>query len=681
MGRKSYTTDSERRKNMFGRSGATKAFAVVVVVVALVPYAASTGAKIPPRTARKASSAASRQGRGFDDEALAIERFVKNPTITNGGDATLAPSSAESALTATPAAVPPPVALPPASTAQPSIHVTSPLTNASMIPLCSVDRNGYFIPINDPRREDPGVVTRTSSATTFAQVQATQDTLTSAIGAISGIAGPAGDLTDGVFTVLVGGDTKIFKLAQTFAKSFFALSAAASIVGMALNLAGIGGPSEDDLLLEAIQTGFQRMDEKLNELQRFIRDEVLEAKLLVGDVALDDLTSGLEVIGRSFTDYVNATAENRAAIYGPRLRAVCNEPFKTPYDIFYGLYGYVCKTCDFGSRKRADLLQLAVDKSANEPGGASAVTFMGIFGNFTLRAMSTAMFYHGVCLPPIEGACVDRPTDLVWLERIGQMNISFLEAGDNIRNISETLTGQWVETLRADDLKPLVEGSTESIANGIVAFFREKQPSFRFQVLVAKRDNELKIEYLSRAGCGKTETERCSTVLDRTGHFWFDDINGHTISIRYRDATLAPPNANIALPGQEPRPFAEFYRTFVEEKYGIIDLNSAPFKGPPLPCFPPFEVNGLTETPTAWAACLVSTCVLCNEAENAAFQAVVSSTNNFVHRLKDDGATFSELFVGYTSTSEAENNQYFPRVDVRFLKAANIDDPFRFYFT
>jgi hypothetical protein len=92
-------------------------------------------------------------------------------------------------------------------------------------------------------------------------------------------------------------------------------------------------------------------------------------------------------------------------------------------------------------------------------------------------------------------------------------------------------------------------------------------------------------------------------------------------------------------------------------------------------------VNGLTLTPTAWAACLVSTCVLCNEAENVAFQAVVSSTNNFVHRLKDDGATFSELFVAYTSTSEVENNQYFPRVDVRFLKAANIDDPFRFYFT
>jgi hypothetical protein len=556
---------------------------------------------------------------------------------------------------------------------------TSALTKASKVPLCLVDVNGFFIPLNDPRRIAPDVVTRSSDVITFDDVEAKQDTMNDAIGAIAGIAGPG---ADAVYTVAVGGSEKMLKMAQTYATSFFLLAAAAPAIGLALNLAGVGGPSESDILLEAVQTGFQRIDAKLNDLQRFIRDEVLEAKLLVGDVALDDLTSGLEVIGRSFTDYVNATAENRAAIYGPRLRAVCNEPFKTPYDICYGLYGYVCKTCDFGSRKRADLLQLAVDKSANEPGGASAVTFMGIFGNFTLRAMSTAMFYHGVCLPPIEGACVDRPTDLVWLERIGQMNISFLEAGDNIRNISETLTGQWVETLRADDLKPIVQGSTDNIANGIVNFFREKQPSFRFQLLVAKRDNELTSpEYLSRAGCLKTETERCATVLDSTGHFWFDDINGYTISIRYRSAALAPPNANIALPGQEPRPFADFYVPFVEEKYGRIDLNSDPFKDPPPPCLPPLEVNGLTLTPTAWAACLVSTCVLCNEAENVAFQAVVSSTNNFVHRLKDDGATFSELFVAYTSTSEEENNQYFPRVDVRFLKAANIDDPFRFYFT
>ena len=556
----------------------------------------------------------------------------------------------------------------PSMSSQPMLNAmatTLPLAefnNTSKIPLCQVDANGFYIPPNDPRSMDPNTVTRASDSITFEDVIATQDNINTALDGIGGLAGAGATLF------------------ATYATSFATLAAAGTVASMVINIAGLGGPSKDDIILDRIQQGFEKLDEKLTMLQREIREGLLDLSILIGDIALDEISAALDSISRSFSDYANATSENREVLYGPRLRAVCNEPFKTPQDLFYNLYGYVCESCEFASRKRADLLDSAITQSNNSTGPTtSASTFLATFGNFILRSMTNAFLFHTMCPPPMAGSCIDHTNDMAWANGIQNMNLSFIEAAARVTNESDSLSN-WVENMSVSTLDPFLTGDTTTIANRIAQLLGQSQPDFFIQVIVAKRD-DLDSNYLVRGGCEKSDTEKCSTIRDRTGHFWFYNIKDMDVQIRYRLKALGPPNTLFTLTGQEPQPFADWYIQYAVDTLGA-------FPGPyrshadkfPQTCPP--VLKDRSSVVFQWAACLVPICILCDEAQTTAFSMTVSSDNYFVHRLRDfpeREPPWSELAVSYT-TSDAERNQIFPSVDVRFLKGTDDDDPYRFFF-
>lgn len=637
----------------------------------------------------KALDQRDRRGIDWEDEifeerflragALSMDPFLKIPTLPQTSSPMVVAPVVQPQPTPTdvsqPSLLPTDNDAPSTSTTTPSTSTPMNFTLSSRIPLCLVDSKGFSIPPNDPRSVDPETLTRSSQDVTFADVQATQDVISTALDLAAGSLGGA---ADAIVMFNEGEAGKAVRMSLRWATSFFALSAIAGVASMAINLFGVGGPSMDDILLETVQNGFQALDQKLNALQRDIREGLLDLSILIGDVTLDELASRLDIIARAYSDFVNATPENRAAKYGPRLRAVCNEPFKTPQDIFYDFYGYVCHTCEFASRKRADLLQLAVEKSS--VGVTSGSEFMRIFGDFIQRSMSNAFFFHTVCLAPVDGSCLDQSLDSVWAVGIVNMNASFIEAANNTLRVAEELDRNWVQSLSADDLKELITegGTTQEFAQSINRFLAMRQPDFDIQVVVAKRDNELTEKYLARAGCMKTDVDTCTTDRDNTGHLWFDNVDEHTVSVRYRLRSLPPPSRTIDVGGLVD--FAGWYRDYATEQLGIVDLNNVRFTN--RPCEPiEISVAGLTLSVVKWAACLVPACMGCDDNERIAFENTVSLTNHLAFRLQDTGETFSGLAVSFSSNlTEERSNEVFPSVDVRFLQQTADDDPYRFYF-
>ena len=85
------------------------------------------------------------------------------------------------------------------------------------------------------------------------------------------------------------------------------------------------------------------------------------------------------------------------------------------------------------------------------------------------------------------------------------MNQSFIEAVGRVTNITDSLN-MWVENMTVSSLEAFLDKdmtSTTSIANNIATELNKTQPDFFFQVIVAKRDNELNDNFLVRGGCNK----------------------------------------------------------------------------------------------------------------------------------------------------------------------------------
>jgi len=492
-----------------------------------------------------------------------------------------------------------------AAPVQPSGNVTQ-VAPDSMIAVCRVDREGFYIPSNDPRFNSPDTVDVNTDAITFSEVSAELDTITDAFDGIATTIDLVGDLAN-----LSG---KFATIASAIGGGAAVLSAGFAILGPLFGL-----KSMDDVILEAIQEGFRQVNSRLLVIQLQIREGFLKVSELIGDVTLDELVSLLDSTGRVFNDYVNAKQANRAAFHEPRLRAVCNEPFKTPQDVFYNLYGYVCKECKWASRKRAKLAQIAKDQ--NE---LSERAFFDAFGSFILRSMAQAMFLHTVCLPPIEGACADLSADETWASGVMDMEQAYNEAKTQVFDIVEDLSN-FANNIKRDNIIGFVTGKDDNqiIADSIRDFLLEAQPAFHFQVIVASSGERLYRTFYWRRSCNRDEQE-CQTRRDGTGHFHFDNLEGKSISIRYRLRSLDPAPTTVSIGGQEIG-FPDFYQGLANkirtEKADVIRAITTE------ECGTEDRFRGIIVR-----ACLVNECFYqCNDEEQAALDGIVDLF--YIHTL------------------------------------------------
>jgi hypothetical protein len=295
-------------------------------------------------------------------------------------------------------------------------------------------------------------------------------------------------------------------------------------------LTGFGGQSTEDVTLEAVNDGFRVLNERLTDIQEQILQGFLEVSQLVGDIALDELSADLDSITRQFSNYIDADNATRP-IYEATFRSFCNEPFHTPQDIFYNLYGYVCKSCAFAPRKLADIR--AIYAKLNP---ISQANFRRDFGNFMIRSMLNAQILHELCLPPIDGSCVDRSTDAVWKRDSDQMVAALNETVDVIAETALELS-DWVNLLTLEQLNGFFPDGVDNqvAADAVFNFLNETQPDFHIQVLVSDAGSDFNPINVWRVGCEKSPETPCSTNRLDTGHFWFKDgITSKEVSIRYR---------------------------------------------------------------------------------------------------------------------------------------------------
>ncbi len=99
---------------------------------------------------------------------------------------------------------------------------------------------------------------------------------------------------------------------------------------------------------------------------------------------------------------------------------------------------------------------------------------------------------------------------------------------------SSKIKGSDLERFVADNDKSNQE-DINAIATNIMIFLRDQQPYFNIQAFVATMNDRYENgRDINRTGCDKDLSPDCETRFDDTGHFWFNDIQGLTISVRYR---------------------------------------------------------------------------------------------------------------------------------------------------
>ena len=382
----------------------------------------------------------------------------------------------------------------------------------STVALCRVDPMGLYIQSNNPRFLAEDTVEINTETITYEEVAAT----------LRGVAlqvEQVGEVAEGIAKFLDSSKRVVALLG--IAGPFLALGI--SIFGPLFGL-----KSSTDLILESLEEGFNQLNDQLVSVQLQLRRGFLEISSLISDVTLDELSSRLDTAGRAFNDYVRSTGTSRFQLYEPRFRAICNQPFQAPEDLFYDLYGYVCESCEFATRKRADLFSIAEEQ--NE---ISATRFFETFGGFMLRSMITAMSLHASCLPPIEGSCVDRTQDSIWKDGLLRMESAFDEALARITAKVEELRN-WAGNIRSGNIADFVEGGdNQDIADRIKVFIAQQQPDFNIQVIVVDEDVVLDKQNIFRSYCAP-DTGECTTEREKTGHIAFDNVRGKSISIRYR---------------------------------------------------------------------------------------------------------------------------------------------------
>ena len=493
------------------------------------------------------------------------------------------------------------------------------LTMDSTIALCMVDPEGFFIPSNDPRFNATNAVEIRAESITFDNATSALSIATDALSLISATAG-------------------VISQVAKFASVFGALGAAASFVSAGLTVFGplFGLESSEDMLKTAMMDSFQQVNAKLTSVQIQIRQGFLDISLLVGDIALDELAARLDSATRAFNNLVNTTrndtmagalttrARNLAAYYyEPRFRALCNEPYITPEDIFYNLYGYACLGCEYASRKRADLLSLAAQQNK-----ISDQLFLERFGLFIMRGMANAMFLHTVCLPPVEGSCVDHSSDEVWESGIKEMENAAAEVVNNIFQTAERLS-DWVPNLTVDTLYEYIKDTNEESANLIKEFVSLRQPEFHFLVHVSfgqKTSDLTQVQerFMYRGGCLGAEAVCNKTVRDQTGHIWFDDVKDKSVSILYRNKTLGVPVQEVS----ESYFFPDFVQMLVEDR---VQFKSAAEGYLTDKC----QADDVANVAYKFPACGFQ-CFSCGEAEQAGYDSMTRAF--FIHRRQDGDA-------------------------------------------
>jgi len=496
------------------------------------------------------------------------------------------------------------------------------LTMDSTIALCMVDPEGFFIPSNDPRFTASNAVEIRAKSITFGNATSALSIATDALSLISATAG-------------------VISQVAKFASVFGALGAAASFVSAGLTVFGplFGLKSSQALLKMAIMDSFQQVNDKLISVQIQIRQGFLDISLLIGDIALDELAARLDSAARAFNNLVNTTRNDTMAgalttrardlaayYYEPRFRALCNEPYMTPEDIFYGLYGYACLECEYASRKRADLLSLAAQQNK-----LSDQLFLERFGLFIMRGMANAMFLHTVCLPPVEGSCVDHSSDEVWERGITQMENASAEVVNNIFQTAERLSN-WVPNLKVDSLFEFIRDTNEESANLIKDFLSERQPEFHFLVHVSLGQttsglNQAQERFMYRGGCLGAEAVCNITVRNQTGHIWFDDVKSKTVSILYRNKTLGVPDDLVWEGSDSSSRFNVFVQSLVDER---VQLRTEAEGYLPDKC-----QGDALGTGYRFPACGFQ-CFSCSAGEQAGYDSMTGAF--FIHRRQDGDA-------------------------------------------
>lgn len=403
--------------------------------------------------------------------------------------------------------------------------------NASMIPICKLDplgNNNTYLALNDPRYNDPDITTKVSTNPDLTVASGTDavEKISAALNVLAAIGG-VGDL------VTTSDPTSdLVTTSATFFKGLGATGAIAGATLSALTVFGVipgsgpnSGPSPELLAISevsrAMQAGF-------SDLQVEIRKQSKEVIKLLSDIALDELFSRLDAVGYAFNDYVAATPEERAALYDANFRAACNDPITMPRNIFFILYGYMCEDCTHASRKRANLYKIAMDEN-----DLSGTLFLNNHARPMLLMLAQAMFLHSVCLPPIQGSCVDKTAENSTFQR--GLDIMVKASSEVLYRVNETaiFLNDWVPNL---DLEPLnLEfpiANYDGAASNILAFLESKQPDYIFWVSVLPKNDNKEFEKVARRknSCKTSKLKiegavNCITAFDTTGQIYFEDIS------------------------------------------------------------------------------------------------------------------------------------------------------------
>jgi hypothetical protein len=152
------------------------------------------------------------------------------------------------------------------------IKTNSSLPN-STIPICRVDPKGFFIPPTDPRYVADDTTEVTTREITFGDGRASIDDAQAGLEGISTVAGTVGDIFSkySVAATAIGGATGALSVGFTF-------------IGPLLGL-----KSQDDQILDGIQSGFKQLNSRLTDVQIQIRTGFQRLAQLISDVTLDEL--------------------------------------------------------------------------------------------------------------------------------------------------------------------------------------------------------------------------------------------------------------------------------------------------------------------------------------------------------------------------------------------------------
>lgn len=427
------------------------------------------------------------------------------------------------------ATAPQPIPAFPATTPQSTPE--PPVASLSDIVICRALNNNpkFYVPSSDPRSADPKETDPIFSSSGITREEANSQV--SDVGESMGALGAAADSFGAVFEGF-----------QDFAGKLSLAGNAVALGVSVLGAFGVGGPSTEDLILEAIEEGFANMNARFTDIQLQMRQEFQEVRTLIGNVTLDELSSKLDTVGFALNDYIESSRTDREAEYELAFRTACNDPYTKPRDIFFDLYGYACEDCTYATRKRANIYGIIEESSE-----LSGSKFSNSDGSFFIRGMAQAMFLHTVCLPPVPGACVDRAADPIFQKNLERMENATLEVGRRILQTVEDLD-EWVENLEERHIIEAIniqeDTPNQDVSNAVLEYLVSRQPEFHFQVITSLRGDDWHRGHIWFRGCNKDESA-CRTLRSASGHIYFENVNNHAISIRYRLKNLGVPDNDI----------------------------------------------------------------------------------------------------------------------------------------